>query len=104
MLTRLILAVSAASFCGGCAHSRVPGLTDPEYRSLLPYDYEYDFTLQPYLDVGGRRHQAILATGNGGQKIYLWPELDMVVVLTGGNYNRQSPAKQLLTRYILPAA
>jgi hypothetical protein len=50
MLTRLILAVSAASFCGGCAHSRVPGLSDPEFRSLLPYEglyeYENDFTLQ----------------------------------------------------------
>jgi CubicO group peptidase (beta-lactamase class C family) len=65
-------------------------------------DYGY-LSWRPYLDVGGRRHHAILATGNGGQKIYLWPELDMVVVLTGGNYNRPSPAKELLTRYILPA-
>jgi CubicO group peptidase (beta-lactamase class C family) len=66
-------------------------------------DYGY-LWWRPYLDVGGRRHHAILATGNGGQKIYLWPELDMIVVLTGGNYNRQSPAKELLTRDILPAA
>jgi hypothetical protein len=45
----LILAALAASL-SGCAHSRIPGLADPEYRSLLPYEglYEYEngFTLQ----------------------------------------------------------
>jgi CubicO group peptidase (beta-lactamase class C family) len=65
-------------------------------------DYGY-LWWRPSLDVAGKRHQAILATGNGGQKIYLFPELDMVVVLTGGNYNRESPAKQLLTEYVIPA-
>jgi hypothetical protein len=28
-----------------------------------------------------------VATRNGGQKIYLMPSLDAVVVMTGGNYN-----------------
>ena len=66
-------------------------------------DYGY-LWWRPYLDVGGKRHHAILATGNGGQKIYLWPELDMIVVLTGGAYNRDSRSKELLTQFILPAA
>jgi hypothetical protein len=32
------------------------------------------------------------AQGNGGQKIYLFPDQELVVVSTGGNYNSQSPA------------
>jgi hypothetical protein len=45
-----------------------------------------------------------MATGNGGQKIFLWPELDMIVVFTGGNYNVNSPTNELLIRFILPEA
>ena len=43
-----------------------------------------------------------MATGNGGQKIFLWPEIDLVVVMTGGNYNTQSPANVFAIKYILP--
>lgn len=46
---------------------------------------------RPYLNVRGGRYDAVAAQGNGGQEIYLWPELDMVVVLTGANYNRPTP-------------
>lgn len=56
----------------------------------------------PYLNVPGGRHDAIAAQGNGGQEIYLWPKLDLVVVLTGGNYNRESPTNRLFIDYILP--
>ena len=53
---------------------------------------------------GGMRHvDMIVATGNGGQKIFLVPSLDLVVVLTGGNYNAQSPATAIMSREILPA-
>jgi CubicO group peptidase (beta-lactamase class C family) len=65
-------------------------------------DYGY-LWWRPYLDVGGKRHQAFLATGNGGQKIYVWPALDIIVVLTGGAYDRDSRSKELLTQFILPA-
>ena len=64
-------------------------------------DYGY-LWWRPYLNVPGGRHNAIAAQGNGGQEIYLWPELDMVVVLTGGNYNRQSPSNRLFIEHILP--
>ncbi|SEM32678.1 hypothetical protein SAMN05421856_102418 [Chryseobacterium taichungense] len=49
-----------------------------------------------YLDSDG-------AQGNGGQKIYIFQDLDMVVVITGGNYNSQSPSDELIEKYILPS-
>jgi CubicO group peptidase (beta-lactamase class C family) len=64
-------------------------------------DYGY-LWWRPYLNVAGGQHHGILATGNGGQKIYIWPELDLIVVLTGGNYNEDSPVNKLLINYILP--
>jgi hypothetical protein len=45
----------------------------------------------------------VVATGNGGQKIFLVPSLDAVVVLTGGSYNVSSPATAIMAQEILPA-
>jgi CubicO group peptidase (beta-lactamase class C family) len=71
------------------------------HTSLGGTDYGY-LWWRPYLEVPGGRHHGIMATGNGGQKIFLWPALDLVVVMTGGNYNTQSPANALAIKYILP--
>jgi CubicO group peptidase (beta-lactamase class C family) len=57
----------------------------------------------PWLNVNGKRNDAITARGNGGQRIYLRPDLDMVVVITAGSYNTESSADKLLAYYILPA-
>ena len=56
-----------------------------------------------YLDADGVRYYSYGAQGNGGQKIYLFQEQNMVVVITGGNYNAQSPSDELIKKYILPS-
>jgi CubicO group peptidase (beta-lactamase class C family) len=66
-------------------------------------NYGYLWWLK-YLDAdGGVRYYGKAAQGNGGQKIYVFPEQNMVVVITGGNYNTQSPSDELIAKYILPS-
>ena len=65
-------------------------------------NYGYLWWLK-YLDAGDVRYHSFAAQGNGGQKIYVFRDLNLVVVTTGGNYNTQSPADELIKTYILPA-
>jgi len=65
-------------------------------------DYGYQWWIK-YLDADGVRYYGKAAQGNGGQKIYIWEQLNMVTVITGGNYNIQSPSDELIKKYILPA-
>lgn len=65
-------------------------------------NYGYLWWLK-YLMAEGVRYEGIAAQGNGGQRIFLFPAQDMVVVITGGNYNSQSPSDALIAEYILPA-
>lgn len=65
-------------------------------------DYGYLWWLKD-LDADGVRYYTKAAQGNGGQKIYVLKEQNMVVVITGGNYNTQSPSNELMEKYILPA-
>src|SRR5271165_2670345 len=54
---------------------------------------------------GTRSYSAYYMSGNGGNKVAVFPELDMVVVLTSTNYNSKGMHEQtdhLLTDYILP--
>jgi CubicO group peptidase (beta-lactamase class C family) len=56
-----------------------------------------------YLDVDGVKFYGKAAQGNGGQKIYIWEEQNMITVITGGNFNTQSPSDEIIRKYILPA-
>jgi CubicO group peptidase (beta-lactamase class C family) len=48
--------------------------------------------------------QSYSANGWGGQRIFVFPDLDMIVVFTGGNYfTSGNPPDTMLHRYILPA-
>ncbi len=65
-------------------------------------NYGYLWWLK-YLNVDGVKYNGKAAQGNGGQKIYIWEEQNMITVITGGNYNSQSPSDELIQKYILPS-
>jgi CubicO group peptidase (beta-lactamase class C family) len=53
---------------------------------------------------GERRVDMVVATGNGGQKIYLVPSLDLVAVFTGGAFNADNtPPNAVMRNVLLPA-
>jgi len=71
-------------------------------------DYGYLWR-EKHFDVSGKRYSSYQASGNGGQKINIWPELDMITVFTGGNYNSyqlygiSTPPNRMIPNYILKA-
>ncbi len=44
-----------------------------------------------------------MLSGNGGQKVYLVPSLDLIVVFTGGAFNAESPANEMMAGELLPS-
>lgn len=66
----------------------------------IPYGYLWWLK---YLDAGDTRYHGFAAQGNGGQKIYVFRDLDLVVVTTGANFNSKSPADELIAKFVLPA-
>jgi CubicO group peptidase (beta-lactamase class C family) len=67
-----------------------------------PYGYLWWRTRFPHR---GSQVSAVFAGGNGGQYIFVFPELELVAVFTGGNYNSKRAQRpfRLLERYVLPA-
>lgn len=61
-----------------------------------------------HLKVGGREFRDYYAAGNGGQYVLVLPQLDMVVVIAGGDYSERDKffpwESQLVPQYIIPAA
>jgi CubicO group peptidase (beta-lactamase class C family) len=73
-----------------------------DLSSTTQYGYLWNSSEFEY---NGRKVRAFLAGGNGGQVFMGFPDLDLVVGFTGGNYN-DSPVpsqRELLTQYLLPA-
>ncbi|MDT0687742.1 serine hydrolase domain-containing protein [Autumnicola psychrophila] len=72
-------------------------------------DYGYLWEHKYFL-IDGQQYNSYLASGNGGQKINIWPELDMITVFTGGNYNsyelygKSTPPNEMIPSYILKSA
>lgn len=69
-------------------------------------EYGYLWWLKSF-GSGNRKHMSYYMTGNGGNKVAVFPDLDMVVVITTTNFNTRGMHEQtdrLLTEYILPSA
>ncbi len=77
-----------------------------EHSHVDNTSYGY-FWWRPWMDVampdGARRVDIVAAQGNGGQKIYLVPQYDLVAVFTAGGYNAEStPPNTVMAKVILP--
>ncbi len=73
-------------------------------------DGDYGYLWQERIfEANGKKYSSYQASGNGGQKINIWPELDMITVFTGGNYNsfqlygKSTPPNEMIPNYILKA-
>jgi CubicO group peptidase (beta-lactamase class C family) len=69
-------------------------------------DYAYGWHLASYA-IGERRVDTFEAGGNGGQILVVAPALDLVALVTGGNYGDYrtwSAFHELLHKYVLAAA
>ena len=64
--------------------------------------YGYQWWLRTYYS-GWSAVDAYYATGWGGQRIMVFPSLDMVVVFTGGNYVEAHRLDVIIEHHILPA-
>ncbi len=76
----------------------------------LPYEgsgaYGYLFW-NTIFNAGGKSFEAFFATGNGGNKIFVFKDQPLVVVITATAYNRpymHQQATKIMEKYILPAA
>jgi CubicO group peptidase (beta-lactamase class C family) len=79
--------------------------TQPHARIDEDTEYGYLWWLKSFRS-NGKRFPAFYMNGNGGNKIAVFPGLDLTVVITSTNYNTRGMHEQtekLLTDYILPA-
>jgi CubicO group peptidase (beta-lactamase class C family) len=80
-------------------------LAEQSHVDNVSYGY---FWWRPWLNVetaaGAQQVDVIAAQGNGGQKIYLVPQYDLVAIFTAGGYNAEStPPNTIMAKIILPA-
>ena len=85
--------------------SFAPAISMPDGQQ---YGYQWYLSTIPINDGAGgvRREKTINAVGNGGQRLFLLPRLDLVVAVTAGNYNtlnQGDPPMVVLRDLILPA-
>ncbi len=79
--------------------------TSPSVTTSNQFDYGYLWWLGQKT-FGDQKVKMYYAAGNGGQNIFVFPSLDMVVVFTGGNYSHKLANQMfgILAKHIVPAA
>ena len=79
--------------------------TQPHARIDEETEYGYLWWLKAFKS-GGKSYPAFFMSGNGGNKVAVFPGLDLTVVITSTNYGTRGMHEQtekLLTDYVLPA-
>jgi CubicO group peptidase (beta-lactamase class C family) len=79
--------------------------TQPHARIDDETEYGYLWWLKSFKS-GGKSYPAFFMSGNGGNKVAVFPELDLAVVITSANYNTHGMHEQtekILTDYVLQA-
>jgi CubicO group peptidase (beta-lactamase class C family) len=80
--------------------------TRPHARIDEKTEYGYLWWIRTFVP-GDKSSAAYFMTGNGGNKVVVFPELGLIAVITATNYNAKGmheSTDRLLTEYILPAA
>jgi CubicO group peptidase (beta-lactamase class C family) len=65
-------------------------------------NYGYLWWMKDYIH-NNQIYSSFKAIGWGGQEIYAFPALDLVVVFTGANYKTHPPCDEIVLNYILPS-
>ncbi|AUP81025.1 serine hydrolase domain-containing protein [Flavivirga eckloniae] len=74
------------------------------YGKLFDFvDYGYMWYLEPPITVNSKQINYYVALGHGGQTVAIYPDLNMIVVITAANYNNESDYYDMLEKYLLPA-
>ncbi len=76
--------------------------TKPHFHFSNKEGYGYQWWIKQY-ELGTSYIHSFSAQGWGGQSIIVFPVLNAVAVLTGGNYATRSPNDEIVYRYILPS-
>ena len=66
------------------------------------WNYGYQWWLRTY-QLNTAKYPSFSARGWGGQYIIVFPDFEMVLVFTGGNYSTPDPVDDMIVRFILPA-
>ena len=83
----------------------VKASTSPHARIDEKTEYGYLWWLQSF-EAKGKSFPSYFMTGSGGNKVFIFPGLDMVVTITSENFrapDQHTLSEQLLTDYILSA-
>jgi len=83
----------------------VTASTQPHAQIDDETEYGYLWWLKAFKSAG-KEHPAYFMSGNGGNKVAAFPDLDLAVVITSTNYNTRGMHEQtekLLTDYVLAA-
>lgn len=77
-------------------------MTKPKFEFSETSSYASHWWIRSY-ESGGENITSIYANGWGGQRIMVFPTLNMVVVFTGANYYEEPPLDEIISKYILPS-